>query len=519
MTSNIATEAKVDVVVIGGGVTGLVTATRLAKKGERVVLCEQATVVGGLSARHEFHPGYAVPGIVHDAATFRSAVVDELGLTEHGLARRDPVDIVVPRPDGTRVVLPRRSGRLPQGVGDDDRQAWSDWQAFLDRVRPFVRKLIDGPPPPLDASGPKLLMAALPRAVALRRLGVETMSELLALLPMSVADALDDRFTSDALKVAMAWPGLEASMFGPRSAGGMTPLLFDACLRDQEIEGGPAALVAALERAASSAGVDIRTGVEVTRIDVEDKRRRASIRRDGRRVAGEVVAGGRATGVRLADGTRIAAALVVSTVDPKKTFLDLLVASRVPSELTRDIERFRMRGTTAKVHLALNTLPSVAGSNENLSQTTSPPEAFRIADDLDDIERAFDAVKYGEFSQRPCLDVRIPTLSDSSLAPGGHHVVSILAQYAPYHLEAPWTDEAKEEFGRRALDRFETVCPGVTGHVVAGEVLSPLDLELRFGVTEGHLLHGEPALDQLLSLRPNATCASGKTPIDGLRLG
>lgn len=481
------------VVVIGGGVNGLVCAATLATAGKSVLLLERRDRLGGVAAREEFHPAYTVPGLLHDTSRLRPVVIRELELAKYDLrltGSRPP--LFVPQLEGRGLLLhddPEVAADELSAIGSSDVEGWTGFRRFIGRTRRFVEVMMDSEPPELtqDPSA----SVAIRLGLGLRRLGRADMSDILRIPTQPVADWMGEWFQSPLLSAAVCFPGIMASYAAPRSPGTTTPLLLAECMRGVATVGGPAAIVDALEQACLRRGVTIRKGAEVSGITVE---------------------GERATGVVLANGEEISAEVVVSGLDPKRTFLSLIDPSLVDSDLALAIERVRMRGTTAKVHLALS------GPLELACRPGETFERIRIGEHPDDLERAFDAIKYGGMSERPHLAIRVPSLSVRGLAPEGHHVVSILVHYAPYHLRGGWGDPERALLQERVLDQLARYAPTVRDRIVASEVLTPVDLEDRYGLTEGHVHHGEPALDQLASLRPVPQCAGHRTPIDGLFL-
>jgi phytoene dehydrogenase-like protein len=309
---------------------------------------------------------------------------------------------------------------------------------------------------------------------------------------MCSADWLREEFKGPLLPAALAGPALAGAFLGPRAPGSAAVLLLYECARGPEPRGGPAALVAALRRAFEAAGGVIRLEAEVERILVER---------------------GAVAGVRCAGGLALEARVVVAACDPRRALLELIEPGGLPLEVEEQVAAVRMRGTTAKVNLALDG-PLVFRDRPGERHA----RAF-VADDLDEVERVFDAAKYRACSERPHLDVCVPSVRDASLAPEGTDVVSILAQGAPYALEGGWSDAAREKFGDAVVEVLERAAPGTRERIVAREILSPVDIADRYGLTGGHVHHGEHALDQLLFMRPTPALARYATPIAGLYLG
>ena len=308
--------------------------------------------------------------------------------------------------------------------------------------------------------------------------------------PMCVADWLNEWFDNQRLKAALAGAGLSGNFVGPWSPGTAFNLLMWECAARYTIKGGPQALIDALKNATQSQGVDIRTDAEVNRLQVSE---------------------GRIKGVELKDGEHLETSIVAASCDPRHTFLDLVPGNQIESRQQRQMLHIRGTGTTAKVNLALRKPLVFKGRSKGKI-------AFaRTGHELDHIEKAFDACKYGQYSADPILDIHIPTVSNPELSPPGHCVVSILAHFVPFGHQPQWDQDQIEKLGHTVVATLERYAPGVTDAVVGREVLSPVDLEKRYGLVKGHILHGEHALDQLV-LRPTPDCARYQTPIQGLFL-
>jgi len=479
-----------DVIVIGAGHNGLVAALRLARAGRRVAVFEARDVAGGLCAPREFHPGYRVPGLWHDTAGFRGKIADDLGLAAHGLEfRAAEPPVLVGGDSGPGFLLSRDA---IDGSSERDAGAYVEWRGFLSRIRGFVRSVLDSPPPPMDVSSLSSLWQLARRGLSLRRLGRDDMTELMRIAPMCVADWLNENFESPAVCEAIALPGVQSTFMGPWSPGSAINLLFAECAADRSIADGPAGLIAALLAACSDRGVEIRTGTAVARIRT---------------------ANGRVTGVTMVSGEEVDAPVVAASCDPKRAMLDLLAPGQLALDVEESLQVVRTRGTTAAIQLALD------GPLEFRGREGVAIERARIGGgSLDELERAFDAVKYRRFSERPALDVRVPTVEDPGLAPEGHHTVSILASFAPRELDGGWDDAKREALGVAVVERLAAAAPTVRDRIVGRAVQTPDDLERDYGLTGGHLDHGEHALDQMLFMRPAPSCAHYTTPIEGLFL-
>lgn len=486
---------RYDVIVIGAGHNGLTTATALAQSGRKVLVVERRALAGGLAASEEFHPNFRTQGLLQETVGVRSSVVDALGLARRGLALRDAEPgAFVPQSGGPGVLIHRDADRFDRENPDlpaSERTAYREFRGFLGRVLPFVRRVLEQTPPPITDKGTQGLWTLLRTGMALRALGRDDLHEMLRIGPMCAADWLDERFKSDALKVGLAAPALHGSMLGPWSAGSVASFLMREAVAGKSVVGGPAALTRALLAAASESGVELRMNAAVR-----------SIR----------VSAGTVTGVSLESGENLDAGVVASSCDPKRTFFSLLDPADVPDAVAEQIRVIKMRGTTAAMRLALEKPLSFPGRPDY------QPEEILTGENINGLEKAYDAVKYGEMSQTPHLAIKIPTLSERDIAPEGKHVAEVLIHFAPYKLKGGWTDAAREELGRRALTVLEAYAPGTGASIIGKEVLTPADFEERYALTEGHIFHGEHSLDQLHTLRPSADTSGYSTPIDGLFL-
>lgn len=486
---------RYDTIVIGAGHNGLTLAALVAGAKQRVLLLERQDHVGGLAAGREFHPGYRDTGLFHDTTGVRPAVVRELALEKHGLKlRRKFANVYLPgRSRG--LVLERDPALARHEIArhsERDARRYGEFRTFLDALRPVLARFSEAAPPDILDLGVHDMVGLASAGLAVRRLGGETMMELLRMAPMSVGDLLSEWFDTGLLRAALAGPAIRGSWLGPWSAGTGANLLLGEASVSPGVVGGPAALVSALLKAATSAGVTVRTGARVEEIQV---------------------AKGRATGVRLASGEVLAADTICATCDPRQTFLELVPPRQLPVEVCDEVRVLRARGTTAKVDLALSG-PLLFDDREDVAF-----EHVAIGESLDDLERAFDAVKYGELPARPHLEIHVPTIGDKSLAPDGHHVASVLMHFAPYGLKGGWTDAAKKRAADLVIDRIGEYSGGFASKVVAAHVTSPVDLERDMGLSGGQVHHGEHALDQLLFMRPGPSVSGYMTPIDGLVLG
>ncbi len=494
-------------IIIGAGHNGLVCAAYLAKAGLRPLVLEARDEVGGCAVTHELAPGVRVPALTHTVA-LRADVVRDLGLESQGLHVSSPaISVCVPTADGRALVIPRDTAAATRALGPWSARDAERWPAFVAKTTALTHAMgavLGQVPPSLDAPSPGELWALLQAGRKLRGLGRQGLYDLLRWGPMPIADLAAEWFETPALRAAICARGVFGMHAGPRSAGTTASWLLQTAQEGHPtgaitiVSGGPGTLAAALATAATGAGAEIRRTARVASIEIGD----AGVR-----------------GVVLATGERIEASAVISGADPRHTFLQLVDPVHLQPSFRQQVLNFRANGVVAKVNLVVSGLPAVAGldpANVPIEQALSG--RLLVGDAPDEFEKAFDCTKYGRMSDRPWLEVTVPSITDASLAPAGQHVLSIYAQYAPYRLrEGDW-ESNREALGDLVVARLASVMPDVKSRVVAIEVLTPLDLERRYGLTGGHIFHGEHALDQLYAMRPVLGWAQHRTPIRGLYL-
>lgn len=494
--------ARYDAIVIGGGINGLTCAAHLAKNGVRTLLLEQRASVGGCAAQSELAPGFTVPTLAHATGPLRSDVVEELQLYIHRLSFSDtPIEMTALSPDGRAIAIwgdAHRTARAMRGSSIKDADRWPAFQSSLQKIGALIGGLFMNAPPSVDQPTSRDVFSLMQTLGTFRSLPKADQWRLLRWGPMAAADLVSESIDDELLRAAVAADGIFGAMLGPWSAGSGLQLLLTAANRalawpaGRTVAGGPIAVARALERACERHGVEIRTAAAVDRIDIKDDR---------------------AAGVTLAGGTHIESRAVVSAVDPKRTFLGLCDAEHLPPEFLWRIKHYRMRGTLAKVNLALSALPNFNGASRDMLAGR-----VRLAPDIDYLERAFDHAKYGRFSPQPWIELTIPSLVDPSLAPAGAHVLSAYAQFAPYTLrDADW-DSSRTALGDAVIDTLSNYAPGIKSLIVAAETLTPLDLERGWGLTGGHIFHGELSLDQFFTMRPLLGFGNYATPLRNLYL-
>ena len=514
-----------DAVVIGGGVNGLVTATLLARSGLKVVVLERGERAGGSA-------------LLSHTASIDPSLVRSLGLEQHGLKIvRPAADACAPTLDGRALILWHDVARASTSIRAFSANDAEQYPRFLNsfaKISAVLRRVAASTPPSIDDPTAGDVLELLKAGRAFRALGKADAYRLLRWMPMAVADLAGEWFESEPLRATIAAGGVLGSFLGPRSAGSAAVLMMLGAGEGQPVASGwfaggkPGALADALGAAARQAGVEIRTGADVARIEVAD---------------------GAVTGVTLASGDAFAARAVVSSADPKRTLLGLLDPIHLAPEIVRRIQNIRTHGTLAHMTFVVSSLPRFAGIEalHGAERAHALSGRIRLARDVDGIERAFDAAKYGGFADEPWIELTIQSIADSASTPQGQHVISAYVQYAPYHLKGraealphksghltgrpealphksgaglqpcEW-DAQRDRLAATATRTIEQYAPGFEASIVSRTVMTPLDLERTYGMTGGHIFHGELSLDQWFVTRPLLGWARYRTPIDRLYL-
>ena len=494
-------ERAFDVVVIGAGHNGLVAASYLARAGRRVLVLEQRSTVGGALATEEIHPGFRAPTGASLCGLFRHEIVRELELSRYGLSFLpfDPSTVILGE-GGQALRLwrdPRRAQFEIARTSAADAAAYPRFLAFMAEACGVLDPLMLSIPPSVEQPTLADGWFLLGRALKMRRLGRGTMYEFLRMPPMSLHDYLGEWFEGELLKATFAMDALSGIFRGPWSPGTAFGLVHHFLAEANGgtwafVRGGSASLANALAAAAQARGVTIRAGVEVRKILSPD---------------------GRATGVELATGETLSAPVVISTADPKRTFLKLADPLVLGADFLLRVRNYHSEGCVSKVNLALDAAPVMPF----MGNGALAPH-FQIAPSLEFIEHAYDDAKHGGISDAPILDVTVPTAVDPSLAPLGKHILSVLVQYTPYHLTAGTWSDRKEALGERVVELLEPHVPNLRSALLHVDIQTPPDLEARFGLTGGHIFHGEMTLDQQFVLRPVPGWGRYRTPIPGLYL-
>src|SRR5262245_50621146 len=494
--------ARYDVVVIGGGHNGLTAAAYLARSGRKVLVVERRHVLGGAAVTEEVFPGFKFSVCSYVVSLLRPEIIRELDLPRHGLEILPLDGTFTPMPDGNHLWRMSDHAKTRREIyrhSPVDAEAYDEYaKAMVDMAR-FVKPILSMVPPDplsLDPAGLRKLYDLLRRFRSLPR---ADQHNLVQLMTSSAVDLLDQYFETDVLKATMSAFGIIGTFLGVRSPGTVYVLLhhymgeIDGVFRSWGLSrGGTGAISEAIAGAAREAGVTVRTRTGVERIKTK---------------------GDRAVGVVLDGGEEVDAGAVVSSVDPHRTFLKLLDPRQLDGEFVDEVRRYKLRGSSGKVNLALDGLPDftcLPGPGPHLRG------AISISPSVDYMERAYDEAKYGDYSKRPYIDVVIPSLTDPSVAPPGKHVLSCFVQYAPYALKEGTWDQKRDAFGDTVIETLAEHAPNIKDIILHRQVLTPLDLEREWGLGEGNIFQGELSLEQLFFLRPVPGWARYRTPIRSL---
>ncbi|MBV70013.1 MAG: amine oxidase [Myxococcales bacterium] len=493
-----------DAIVIGGGHNGLACAAYLAKAGRKVLVLERRHVLGGAAVTEELYPGFKYSTCSYVVSLLRPQIIRELNLAKHGLTILPLECSFTPHLEGPGLVRWPESAKTRDEIArysKRDADVYPEFGRAMLNLARWVKPIIDMPAPDPTSFMPQHLSAMAKLAQRFRSLSPEALSQMTKMMTLSAVDFLDEWFESPILKAPMAVSGIIGTFLGVRSPGTAYVLLhhymgeIDGAFRAWGLsKGGTGEISLAIARAAEQLGADIRVNAPVAKILMKN---------------------GSAQGVVLENGDELKAKIVISGCDPALTFNGFVGRDHLDSEFLSHLDRYRLRGSSGKVNLALDALPEF---------TCRPGRGLHmkgdiaIAPSIDYLERAYDDAKYGEFSKRPYMNVVIPSLTDPSVAPPGKHVMSIFVQYAPYHLKggADQWPQQRDAFGDTVIKTLAEYCPDLESKILHRHVLTPWDLEKEYGLTEGNIFHGELSLEQLFFFRPAPGWARYRTPIDRL---
>lgn len=493
---------KYDAIIIGGGHNGLVTAAYLARAGKKVLVLERRHVLGGAAVTEEIFPGFKFSVCSYVVSLLRPEIIRDLDLPRHGLEILPLDGTFTPMPSGDYLWRVNDHGKTRREIARHSRldaEAYEEFGKAMLEMCKFVKPILSMTPPNPTKLSPAMLKKLAFLGKRFQGLSAEDKYRQVQLMTMSAVDFLDQWFETDVLKATMSASGIIGTFLGVRSPGTAYVLLhhymgeIDGAFRSWGFSrGGTGAISLSIAEAAKEAGAEIRTQAGIGRILVKD---------------------GRAVGVALENGDEFFADVVASSVDPRLTFQRMIEPAHLPADFLEEVRRYKFRGSSGKVNLALDALPDfkcLPGAGAHLRG------AISISPSVEYMERAYDDAKYGNYSRRPYIDMVIPSLTDPSVAPPGKHVMSCFVQYAPYKLaEGNW-DEKREAFGDNVINTVAEHAPNLKNIIIGRQVLTPLDMERDFGLSEGNIFQGELSLEQLFFLRPVPGWAQYRTPIKNL---
>ena len=496
-----------DAVVVGGGHNGLTAAAYLARAGLTTLVLERRDIVGGCCVTEEIAPGCRVSTTSYIASMLRPEVISDLRLGEYGL-RMVPCDpaIQVPFPDGHVVPWWADRARAKEEfkkISAKDAETFIQVDDRLKKLARYLQPFFMEPPPEIDTRSMRGWTDLFRVGSKFRGISSDEVSQLISFLTGSLGEFLDHNYESEKMKTMFLANNVYGKHGGPYQPGTAIGLLFHLLSGGEHelqgfyghVIGGMGAITQALAASGRKLGVEIRTSSPVAHIDVRD---------------------GRARGVVLEDGTEIRARIVLSNADPKRTFLKMVAESELPAEFLHSIRGIKMEGPCAKVNLVLDAEPRFTGTSPNA--TALERTFYTLVPSLAFAEHCYDIAKFGDIPEELWVDCVVSSNADPSLAPAGKHILTCFVQYVPYHLREGNWDDNRELLGNRVVKKIAEYAPNVPNSTVARQVLTPLDLERTYGLTEGNIFHGDLRLEQLFFMRPVSGWSQYRTPIDGLYL-
>jgi phytoene dehydrogenase-like protein len=506
-STKIGASSIYDAIVIGAGHNGLTAAAYLARAGLSTLVLERREIVGGCCVTEEIAPGCRVSTTSYIASMLRPEVISELNLASHGL-RMIPCDpaIQVPFPDGQVVpwwVNRERAQQEFSKISAKDAARFVQVDDQLKKLARYLQPFFMEPPPEVDTSTMKGWTDLFRLGKRFRGISSAEISQLVSFLTGSLGEFLDHNYESEKMKTMFLANNVYGKHGGPYQPGTAIGLLFHLLSGGEHelqgfyghVMGGMGSITQALAAAGKKLGVEIRTAAPVARIEVR---------------------AGRARSVVLEDGTELRAKMVLSNADPKRTFLGLLDGKELPEDFLFAVRGIKMQGPCAKVNMVLAEEPRFTGTSP---QATELERTFyTLVPSLAFAERCYDIAKFGEIPEELWVDCVVSSNADDSLAPPGKHILTCFVQYVPYHLREGNWDDKRDLLGDRVVGKIAEYAPNVPGAIVARQVLTPLDLERTYGLTEGNIFHGDLRLEQLFFMRPVPGWSQYRTPIDGLYL-
>ncbi len=490
---------KYDAIVIGAGHNGLTCAAYLARAGRKVLVLERRYLIGGATVTEEIYPGFKYTVCSYVVSLLRPEVMRELELAKHGLQIHPISSIFMANHDGPPLITWPDEAKTREEIkkfSPRDADMAPKFAAAMYEMAFAVKPILGLVPPDLSAPNLRDLATLREFGKHLKGLGKDTFHTLYKVMTMSSEDFLSEFFETDIVRAGYALSSVIGTFLGPKSPGTAYVLLhhfmgdLDGAYSAWGAQlGGTGRVAEAIASAARSHGAEIRVDAPVAQV---------------------IVKNGTAVGVALENGDEIHAETVVSGCDPKVTLRKLVEEKELPADLVARIDKFKYRGSSGKLNLALDGIPKFNGMTDPSLLKGSLP----IAPSMDFLEQAYDDAKYGAFSKRPVMEIEMPSMIDPTMAPPDKHVMSIFVQYCSYDMpEYGDRDQQREAFGNAVIDTLAEHCPNIEDIMLHKQVLTPWDLEQQIGLTEGNIFHGELTLDQLFFFRPAAGYADYRTPI------